>query len=40
MNLTLDYPNKTITLNGSVKADDLLNFIQRNALLEWTIKIN
>jgi hypothetical protein len=38
MNLTLDYPTKTLTVNGDVRADELLNFINRNGMWEWTIK--
>jgi len=38
MNLTLDYPTKTLTVNNDVRADELLNFINRNGMWEWTIK--
>ena len=38
MNLTLDYPTKTLTVNNDVKANELADFINRNGMWEWTIK--
>jgi hypothetical protein len=37
MNITLDYPTKTLTVNNDVKANELADFIERNAMWEWTI---
>ncbi len=38
MNLTIDYSTKTLTVNNDVAASELADFINRNAMWEWTIK--